>query len=364
VSRPQGYWQQPPGQLSLGVSGNLLTILLSAVVRLLLAKYRSRRDRTEFVRELERRSGTHGLRASGLPDAFSHTQFADLLVTGNLAIAKVVVSPMIPRDALDADVANIAAAFAELCREVSDPLVKAIRASHDSITEGVGALADRGIGSGDPQIRSILSDLEDHDVLPDRGIELALLEQLLREPGAYEAIVAPAYTGKSTLLAFFAAHPPPGVDVVSFFVVRRIGQNTINRFLDVVNGQLRHLVEAPGPEVSDTDRRVYYFEQLWAKAVENATMASPPRRLLLLVDGLDEQEDAMPGAAISSLLPAPISEHVTVVVSSRPNPSNFVLRSNRHPLVEALAYPWRLEPTKPRSTDRLGGGVDFAGSRG
>ena len=80
-----------------------------------------------------------------------------------------------------------------------------------------------------------------------------------------------------------------------------------------------HLVDRQGPPLGDVDRRVYYFEQYWPEAVE----ATKARRLLLLVDGLDEQ-----GELISSFLPAAIPDHVTFMVSSRPNPSHFDLSSD------------------------------------
>jgi hypothetical protein len=314
--------------------------------RILIAQYRSRKERTQFIRQIEQQSGVRSLKAAGLSKAFADPQFYVMLVEGDLDIAKAVVLPLISPKTPDADVAAVASAFITHCRVVAEPVVRALLATHnslaDKISRGVGASADKGIGLGDPRISTILSELEDPNVLPDRTMELAYLDQLLRTEGTYEVIVAPPYTGKTTLLAFFAAHPPRDldIDIVSFFVVRRIGRNTINRFLDVVNGQLRHLVAEPGPEPADTDRRIYYFEQLWAAAVERAVMAEPHRRLLLIVDGLDEQE-----SAISSLLPASIPDHVTMIVSSRPNPKNFELSSNRHPFEEMLRLPWRLKPT-------------------
>ena len=348
-----GYWDQLPGQLGYGLPGNLIASLLATAARILIAQYRSRRARAQFIREIEQRSGVGALKTAGLLKAFADPQFYAMLVEGNVGIAKSVVLPLIPPKTSDADIEAVAVAFVAHCRVVAEPVIRALLATHDSligeISIGVRASADQGIALGDPRIPTILGELEDPNVLPDRAVELAYLDQLLRAPGGYEVIVAPPYTGKSTLLAFFASHPPRDldVDVVSFFVVRRIGRNTINRFLDVVNGQLRYLAADPGPEPADTDRRIYYFEQLWAAAVKRAAMAEPHRRLLLLVDGLDEQDNA-----ISSLLPASIPEHVTVIVSSRPNPKSFELSSNRHPFEELFRHPWRLEPTKSAAERR------------
>ena len=191
---PPGYWQELPQQIGLGVPGNLVASVVTLAMRSLVNRYRSRKARNEFVRELERRSGVPELKARALADAFTHPQFAELLITGDSAIGNIVVSPMVP-GSLDSDVANVASAFVERCRELAGPEIKAIRASHEEITRRMRALADSGISS-DLRISTILRNLEDPDELPDRSFELAYLDKLVREPSRYEAIVAPAYHGQ------------------------------------------------------------------------------------------------------------------------------------------------------------------------
>jgi tRNA-binding EMAP/Myf-like protein len=200
---------------------------------------------------------------------------------------------------------------------------------------------DRG-PSTEPRIELILSALDDRDVLPDRDRELADLERLVGR-GGYVAIVGGAYSGKSTLLAFFAANPPPDVDVVSFFVASPIRRNTTSLFVRYVNGQLRHLVADTGPATPDTVGRITDFERLWNAAVEQSQTKG--RRLLLIVDGLDEQDNDDPYPPISSFLPPVTHEHVTVVVSCRPNPDSYVL-TRPHPFDEALTRAYRLERTE------------------
>ena len=185
----------------------------------------------------------------------------------------------------------------------------------------------------DRRIGSLLNGLGNHD-LPDRTRELKHLKLLVRKPGDYEAIVGPPYSGKSTLLAFFARHPPLGVDVVSFFVYRPTGRIQSPGSLRSWADQLRWLIGERSTARGDPGD-VVGFEQLWTDAVEHTAKSSPPRHLVLIVDGLDEQEDA-----ISSLLPASIPDHVTVIVSSRENPQHFVFSSELHPISKKLAHPF------------------------
>jgi len=59
---------------------------------------------------------------------------------------------------------------------------------------------------------------------------------------------APAWAGKSALLAWFVLHPPAGVQVVSFFITSRLaGQGTRSAFVDVVLEQLAEVAEEPIP---------------------------------------------------------------------------------------------------------------------
>jgi hypothetical protein len=57
-----------------------------------------------------------------------------------------------------------------------------------------------------------------------RDTELAELAAFCTEPGqgTYMWWRGPAWAGKSALMSWFVLHPPPGVQVVSFFVTARL----------------------------------------------------------------------------------------------------------------------------------------------
>ena len=86
--------------------------------------------------------------------------------------------------------------------------------------------------------------------LDDRDGELAELTAFCTEPGQgpYVWWRAPAWAGKSALMSWFVLHPPPGVQVVSFFVTARYkSQDSRDAFTDAVLEQLADLLRQPIP---------------------------------------------------------------------------------------------------------------------
>ena len=86
--------------------------------------------------------------------------------------------------------------------------------------------------------------------LHDRDGELAELAAFCTEPGRepYAWWRAPAWAGKSALMSWFVLHPPPGVQMVSFFVTARYkGQDDRDAFTDAVMEQLADLLGEPIP---------------------------------------------------------------------------------------------------------------------
>lgn len=85
------------------------------------------------------------------------------------------------------------------------------------------------------------------DELLNRSTELRDLEEFCTAgDGGYRWYRAPAWAGKSALLAWFVLHPPPGVRAVSFFVTSRLPQHsTRSGFLVVVQEQLAELLQRP-----------------------------------------------------------------------------------------------------------------------
>ena len=121
--------------------------------------------------------------------------------------------------------------------------------------------------------------------LLDRRAELEALADFARPGSAmapYAIWTGIPGSGKTALAAHFALHPPPGVDVVAFFVSRFRTEQT-HQFWASVCDQLAALL----------DRRILAtgsaeFVSLWEDA--GAAAVRQGRTLLLLIDGLDEND--------------------------------------------------------------------------
>lgn len=143
--------------------------------------------------------------------------------------------------------------------------------------------------------------------------ELAAFAQGGNEPGEQGCrwLVAPPWAGKTALVAFLAARPPEGVDVVAYLMQRRALDASGARFLAAAAGQLAYLLDEAPPAVADAAA----LAALWRRAADRARRLD--RRLLLAVDGLDE--DLRPGGerSVASLLPTAVPGHAHVLVTSR-----------------------------------------------
>lgn len=166
--------------------------------------------------------------------------------------------------------------------------------------------------------------------LRDRTAERADLEVFARSDQPYRWIVGPPWAGKTALAAHFAAHPPPDVDVVAFFVSRSFGEQT-RQFQQEVCDQLAALVDEPAGVFSGQSA----LDSLWERACGRATATG--RHLLLLVDGLDENDESPP---IAALLPAETGSYGHVLVLSREMPPV--------PAAVPLSHPLRTEGGCPR----------------
>ena len=162
------------------------------------------------------------------------------------------------------------------------------------------------------QVREIAPPL-----LVGREPELALLAEFASGETRYLWVRAPKWAGKSALLSWFVLHPPVGVRVVSFFITARLADSDHRgAFADVVLEQLADLLDEPLPPHLTDATRESHLRGLLADAA--ALCRSRGERLLLVVDGLDEDRGA--GPSIASLLPARPPEGLHVLVSGRPHP--------------------------------------------
>ncbi|MFD4627116.1 trypsin-like peptidase domain-containing protein [Streptomyces sp. NPDC058475] len=188
--------------------------------------------------------------------------------------------------------------------------------------------------------------------LRDREAECADLAAFARSGDPYRWTVGPPWSGKTALAAHFAAHPPDDVDVVSFFVSRSFGEQT-RQFQQEVCDQLAALLDEPHQMFSGQGA----LDSLWERAGERAAVRG--RHLLLLVDGLDENDEAPP---IAALLPARTGTHSHVLVLSRAMPPIPAAVPRSHPLRDRRRWPrTTLSPTRfadqlrDRATDELTG---------
>jgi hypothetical protein len=172
--------------------------------------------------------------------------------------------------------------------------------------------------------------------LVDRELELAELAEFCMAPTgrSYSWWRAPAWSGKSALMSTFVLAPPAGVRVVSFFVTARwSAQNDRAAFVDNVLEQLLALLgEVMPPFLTESTREAHLSGLL-----DDAARACQDRgeRLILLVDGLDEDRSVHVGAdshSIAALLPVHPPPGLRVVVAGRPNPPIPADVPPNHPL--------------------------------
>ena len=142
-------------------------------------------------------------------------------------------------------------------------------------------------------------------------------------PEIYAWWQAGPWSGKSALASWFVTHPPVGVDIVSFFITGRLaGQADSDAFLDAMIEQLNALGPAGGPAPPAAGVRVGMWLSLLAGAA--AWAEERGRRLVVVVDGLDEDEaGASPPRgrpSIASLLPRRPPPGARFIITSRPDP--------------------------------------------
>jgi tetratricopeptide (TPR) repeat protein len=160
--------------------------------------------------------------------------------------------------------------------------------------------------------------------LLEREAELAELAAfcLDADRSAYAWWQGDAWSGKSALLSTFVLQPPPHVRVVSFFIPARLAaQDSREAFMEILGEQLAELVGEEVPaSLSEASREGYLLDLLARGA---AACRAADERLVLVVDGLDEDQSITTGPhahSIAGLLPATPPAGMRIVVAGRPNP--------------------------------------------
>ena len=122
-------------------------------------------------------------------------------------------------------------------------------------------------------------------------------------------------------MATFVRRPPLGLRVVSFFITARLAaQDDRQAFVQVVSEQLAELLGQDLPRLDDASRDARLLDLLEQGA---RACAAAGERLVLIVDGLDEDRGVTAGHgahSIAALLPAVPPSDMRIVVSGRPNP--------------------------------------------
>ncbi|MGW3631002.1 hypothetical protein ACWD7F_12700 [Streptomyces sp. NPDC005122] len=145
---------------------------------------------------------------------------------------------------------------------------------------------------------------------------------------------AGAWAGKTALMAWFALHPPPAVRVVPFFITARFAaQNDRIAFTDVLLEQLGEILDEDPAAFLTPSTRDAHLLRLLGDAAE--LCRGRGERLVLLVDGLDEDRGVTTGPdahSIAALLPARPGAGLRVIVAGRPHPPVPADVPGHHPL--------------------------------
>jgi tetratricopeptide (TPR) repeat protein len=158
--------------------------------------------------------------------------------------------------------------------------------------------------------------------LVDRDAELDELATFCAGEEPYVWWQGGPWAGKSALMSTFVLNPPQGVDIVSFFVTARLAaQADSAAFTDALLDQLAALVGETLPPALNALARESARRALLRDALDKVDEAG--RRLVLVVDGLDEDRGAVPGSglpSIASLLPKHGDPRLRIILAGRPDP--------------------------------------------
>ncbi|MFC9427434.1 trypsin-like peptidase domain-containing protein [Streptomyces sp. NPDC056987] len=227
---------------------------------------------------------------------------------------------------------------------------KALRGLEEAL--GCGSLTPAGLpdvvpASGldliEEAFRAQLEDIAPAEFL-GRGRELRDLTAFCGGPEPYRWLQAPPWAGKTALAAWFALHPPRGVVPVWFFITARFaGQSDSAAYAEAVTDQLAAIAGREPAGHRSAIAREGERKLLLKEAAER--VARDGGTLLLVVDGLDEDQSLVPGGgagpSIASLLPQRLPPNVRALVTSRPGPGVPPDVPSGHPLRSCRVVPLR-----------------------
>ncbi|WP_347354955.1 hypothetical protein, partial [Intrasporangium sp.] len=145
--------------------------------------------------------------------------------------------------------------------------------------------------------------------LQHRQPELAALTEFSAGPGQYLRIEADYRAGKTALAAWYATHPPAGLETTTFLITRRqAGQADTDAFLTAVTDQLGYLAPTLAGAAPNRPGRLGHFWQLLDTAAERLEQNSTDP---------EWQADALTGIAAAIMRVRGIRERAADQILSR-----------------------------------------------
>jgi hypothetical protein len=155
-------------------------------------------------------------------------------------------------------------------------------------------------------------------VLVAREDQIGRLNSFVHGPERWLWLQGDAFAGKTALLAWFVLHQPADVDIAACFLRRTTDSANARYALDVLCRQLAvHADRGPYQRPEHLSQQREEFDSLLVQAA--GASRGRGRRLLVLVDGLDEDETAEPGLVVTKWIPDAdtLPENVGIIVTSR-----------------------------------------------
>ncbi|GAB3852647.1 hypothetical protein GCM10027610_081310 [Dactylosporangium cerinum] len=224
-----------------------------------------------------------------------------------------------------------------------------------AILERFGVASLRDVGpSAESTFRSAyqeqVRDIAPADGLRGREAELDLMARFCVGDEPYMYWEGPPWAGKTALMASFALNPPAGVTVVSFFIAaRQPDQADSSAFTDSLIEQLAAVVGEEPPRSLSASGRDALRRRLLRVAAERASAQGA--RLVLLIDGMDEDPGAHPGSgrpSIASRLPKSCPAGLRVLLAGRPHPDVPGDVDPDHPMRRIARTPLAVSPQAAR----------------
>ncbi|MBK0418238.1 hypothetical protein JD276_04235 [Leucobacter sp. CSA1] len=245
------------------------------------------------------------------------------------------------------------------------------------LIEGAGAASVSAVSASDAASHHRTSVIERLAAEEFRGREreLAAIAEFVAprgdDGGQWWWWLAGPWAGKTALMARLALRPPAGARVASAFIIgRQPAYADSDALYAALMPQLALIAGIDrGDFPNEAQSRSLIFAQLLTLAAARASEQG--ERLLLLVDGLDEDQGPLlptPKPSVASSLPERLPHNVRVVIASRSNPPLPPDLGDDHPLRSVRRRELETSPVasaaERRATDEIDRILDTADRHG